>query len=222
MNIQEAYLLIIESENFKNWFGKSVLHTKGAPHTLYHGTDSDIAAFSHDHIGKGNDEHGAGFYFSDDPKLASNYTNHGKDGGNVIPVHLKVEKPIYTHEDKPFTRTQITKIIASAPNYKDSLANFGDVDFEGHYKVLQKAVDQYEDIPKHRAIHSLKNDFYQSKASEFLTALTKHTGHDSVIHKPHKDLATIVNVFHPNQIKSAIGNSGEYSKYSSKINESRK
>lgn len=220
MNIQEAYSEIVKKENFKTWFGKSILHDKGVPHTFYHGTDADIHTFSHDHIGKGNDEHGAGFYFSNDPKLASNYTNHGKHGGNVIPVHLKVEKPIYTHEDKPFTRTQIGKLITSAPNHKESLNNFGDVDYEGHHKVLNQAIDQYEDIPKHRAIHSLTHDFYNGKDSEFLTNLTKHTGHDAVIHKPHEDLPIIVNAFHPNQIKSSIGNTGEYSKYSNKITES--
>ena len=224
MNIEEAYKFIFESERFKQWFGKSILHTDGKPHTFYHGTDSDIPEFSHKFIGKGNDEHGAGFYFSNDPKLAANYTNNGnkEGGGNIVPVHLRVEKPIYTHEEKPFTRVQLTKIIASAPNHKESLQNFGDADYEGHHKVLNRAVDQYSDIPKHRAIHSLTHDFYNGKDSEFLHALTKHTGHDAVIHKPGKDLPMIVNVFHPNQIKSAIGNSGEYSKSSNNITESRK
>lgn len=222
MNIEKIKALQDKS-NFKTWFGKSILHDKGVPHVLYHGTESDIPAFSHAHIGKGNDEHGAGFYFTNDPKLASNYTNHGKGfGGNIVPVHLRVEKPIYTHEEKPFTRTQLTKIIASAPNHKDSLMNFGDVDYEGHHKVLSRAVDQYEDIPKHQAIHSLTRDFYNGKDHEFLTALTKHTGHDAVIHKPGKDLPMVVNVFHPNQIKSAIGNTGEFSKCSNNITESRK
>lgn len=219
-SIEEAYILIVESEKFKAWFGKSILHTDGKPHTFYHGSDSDIKAFSHDHTGKGNDEHGPGFYFSDDAKSAEHYTDKGKKegGGNITPVHLRVTKPIHTSGEKSFTRPQIHKIISSAPNHHERLQDFGDVNHEGYHKVLNRAVDQYTDTPKHIAIHSLRNDFYQNHHKEFLHNLTQHTGHDGVLHA-RPGLPTIVNVFHPNQIKSSVGNSGAYSKKSDNITE---
>lgn len=222
MNLLEAINHIQDNTNFKNWFGKSVLHTNGKPHTFYHGTASDIHTFSHDFIGKGNDQFGAGFYFTNKPEVASDYTNSkpNPQAQNVIPVHLRVEKPIYTQDTKSFTPLQIQKLIVNAPNHKEALQNFGDADYEGYHKVLKRAVEGYSGIPKHQAIHSISNDFYRGNDSAFLTNLTKHTGHDAVIdNHPASDNHVVVNVFHPNQIKSAIGNSGDYSKKSNAINE---
>jgi hypothetical protein len=98
-------LLIENQENFKKWFGKSVLHDNGKPHTYYHGTGSDISKFSHDHIGKGIDAHGSGFYFANKPETASHYagTSDDKKSPNVISVHLKVTKPIHHDSDKTFS-----------------------------------------------------------------------------------------------------------------------
>lgn len=221
MNLLEAATQLSESAKFKSWFGKSVLHTDGKPHTFYHGTDSDISAFSHAHIGKGTDQHGAGFYFTNKPETASHYANRSNgESANVLPVHLRVTKPIRTNDEKPFTPLQIHKIISSAPNHKESLENFGDISRGNYHKVLRDAVDSYTDIPKYQAIHTLKNDFYGNHHSEFLHAITDHTGHDAVIDQ-HED-HVIVNVFHPNQIKSAIGNSGQYSKKSDNITETVK
>lgn len=45
MHILEAVAAVQEKTNFQKWFGKSVLHTNGVPHTFYHGTGSDIEKF---------------------------------------------------------------------------------------------------------------------------------------------------------------------------------
>lgn len=223
MNLLEAATEVTKKSNFDNWFGKSVLHTSGVPHQFYHGTASDISTFSHDHTGSGTDQLGSGFYFTNKPEVGSHYANKTgtENGQNVIPVHLRATKPIYTSSDTPFTRTHIIKMITSAPNHKDTLQNFGEVTPKEYNKTLSGAVDAYTDIPKHKAIHTLSNDFYQNSHKEFLTNLTKHTGHDSVIEKQ-PDGHVIVNVFHPNQIKSSMGNVGSYSKKSDKITESTK
>lgn len=149
--------------------------------------------------------------------MASHYAS-GKESPNIIPVHLSVQKPIRTNDEKPFTRAHISKMITNAPDHKESLNNFGDISHEGYNKVLSGAIDSYSDIPKHHAAFALANDFYGKDHKTFLENLTKHTGHDGVIdtHGDH----TIVNVFHPHQIKSALGNSGAYSKKSDSITES--
>lgn len=225
MNIIEAYKEIQDNTNFKKWFGKSIFHTNGEPHTFYHGTDSDIKAFSHAHIGKGVDQLGSGFYFTNNPEVAHSYTDKSgqESGGNIMPVHLRVEKPIRTNDEKPFTSLQIQKLITSAPDHHEKLQNFGDVSYEGYHKVLRGAVDAYSDIPKHKAIHSISNDFYGNHHSEFLKNLTQHTGHDAVIDaRPAAGGNIVVNIFHPNQIKSAIGNNAgsAFSKKSDNITES--
>jgi hypothetical protein len=59
----------------------------------FHGTDKDILAFDPALIGKGKGRTPAalpqGFYFSRNPKVASEYAVD--DGANVIPVYLKTE-----------------------------------------------------------------------------------------------------------------------------------
>jgi len=202
-----------KQDDFKSWFGKSVLHTNGIPHTFYHGTSSDIEKFDHAFVGKGADSYGAGFYFSNKPEIASSYA-YGGNSSNVIPVHIRMEKPIiYNEDEKPLSRLHIQKLITSAPNHKESLENFGDVSYEGYHKVLNQAVDAYKDRSKFQAMGTIHRDFYGDNHKEFLENFTKITGHDGVIVK--YDDHIIANVFHPNQIKSAIGSG--YSKKSDNL-----
>ena len=224
--LEEAAKKFIEKnvadENFKNWFGKSILkHEDGTPMAFYHGTDKDFHTYDYSHVGKGTDAYGSGFYFSNDPEVASGYsTMKSHEGANVHKVHLRVEKPIDPDDETPFRRDHIQKLIMSAPDHQESLGNFGDVDYHGYRNVLNDATDSYTELSKMHAMNALSNDFYRGHEGTFLENLKKITKHDAVIvHNPetgHK----IVNVFHPNQIKSAIGNIGEYSKKKMNITES--
>lgn len=177
----------------------------------YHGTGHDIKSFSHDFVGKGNDQYGAGFYFTDKPETASGYAGDaekdlkkkGMDSSevapNIIPVHLRLSKEV--SHTKPLTRVQIGKMIKSAPDYKESLSNFGDIDYEGEHRVLNDAINSYKDSPAIDAMHMLHNDFYKNNPSEFLTNFTKHTGYDHAIHNVGDDEKFAI-VFHPSQIRS--------------------
>lgn len=177
----------------------------------YHGTGHDIKSFSHEFVGKGNDALGSGFYFTENPHVASGYAggaehdlqkkemDNSNVAPNVLPVHLKLTKAV--SHTKPLTRVQIGKIIKSAPNYKDSLYNFGDIDYEGEHRVLNDAVNSYKDLPSDRAMNYLHNDFYQGHAGEFLTNFVKHTGYDHIMNDNAEGDRTVV-VFHPSQIRS--------------------
>lgn len=220
--------ILLESDytktpEFKKWFGKSVLkNSDGSPMHFYHGTDKDFDSFSNDFIGNGNDSYGSGFYFTNRPDIASNYSSN-KDNSenshpNVMKVHLRAENPIDKDDDRPLQRSHIQKIITSAPNHRESLENHGDISYEGYNKVLKNAVDAYANIPKYNAMGALHNDFYGSNVGAFLNNFKKITGHDSVI--VNHDNHSIVNIFHPSQIKSAIGNNGKFSSDSNNITES--
>lgn len=188
---------------------------------FYHGTSSDFSKYDYAHVGKGNDAFGSGFYFTSNPEVANMYAT-SKDGHpNVHRVFLKVENPIYANEndETPLKREHIKKIITSAPDHKESLMNFGDVDYEGYNKVLNRTVDQYADSPKLHAMYALNNDFYQDHTPHFLENMKSITGHDAVIFKDQNH--TVVNVFHPTQIKSAIGNVGKYDTTKHNITESK-
>lgn len=220
-SLVEAASNLIDNENFKQWAGKSKLkHKDGSPMKFYHGTDKDFDAFSYKHVGKGTDAHGSGFYFTNKPEVASSYaSSKGNEGQHVLPVHLRLENPIEaeTDDETPFKRDHIKKLIMNAPDHKDSLGNYGDIDYHGYHKVLNDAVDSYTELPKINAFHALANDFYRGHDAEYLQNVKKHTGHDGVIVKNGDHM--IVNVFHPNQIKSSVGNNGNYSKEKDTITE---
>lgn len=220
MNLFKKFKVLIgeSDKNFETWFGKSKLHSDGKPIKFYHGSGSDIHSFSHDHIGKGTDALGSGFYFTSNPEHANHYANNKETGGAVYPVHLKIVKPIDKNSTKSLTHSQVKNLITSAPDHHEKLNNFGDVSHEGYHKVLKAATDQYADIPVHRAFLMLHNDFYGNHHSDYLKNFTKHTGHDGIIEK-NPDGHAVVVAFHPHQIKSAIGNRGSYSTKINKIDE---
>ena len=67
---------------FQAWFGASkVVDLRGQPLVVYHGTraEENFSAFD-------------GGWFSDDPDMAAGYA-HGA-GGRVIPVYLRIERPV--------------------------------------------------------------------------------------------------------------------------------
>ena len=200
--------------NFHRWFGKSkAVDQHGRPSVYYHGTGTDFDSFSHKFAGKGEDAHGAGFYFTNNPTTAGHYART-----HIMPVYLKIHKPIDRDSDAALTEKQIHGIITRAPDLDSSLQNFGDVSHEGMRSVLKSAVDAYTDTPKFQAMNMLHNDFYRGHHEKFLDAFKTATGHDGVV--VNHETSPIAVAFHPSQIKSATGNNGEYNKKSSKLTES--
>lgn len=170
----------------------------------YHGTKEDFDAFRIPNTPKNGDEHGSGIYFTKYPDIASGYAidDHNKpiDGAKVIPVHLKLKKQL----KKPLTRTQISKLITSSPHLHDSLTNYGDVNYEGHHKVLNRAIDTYTDFDDPvRQIGTIRNDFYNNAdTSHFLQKLSKHTGVDHHYFTLNGDPKGGVVVYKPENIRS--------------------
>jgi hypothetical protein len=88
----------IESKAFKNWFGKSkVVDENSKPIVVYHGTKDDIEQFMKGQPNKKDAGWlGDGFYFTDNPELASTYAQYlksGPEGANVLPVYLSIKNP---------------------------------------------------------------------------------------------------------------------------------
>jgi len=82
------------SSSFKKWFGKSKVVDKSKnPLVVYHGTpNKSFTDFNKTKIGSTSDSGmwGRGFYFTEDPKYASQYA---KDKGNVLKLYLSMQKP---------------------------------------------------------------------------------------------------------------------------------
>lgn len=193
------------SPAFRSWFGQSkVVDEYGKPMRMFHGTVYDIKEFKREYLGKGHDQEGPGFYFTSDAGSADGYASDDrtdvpapKVGPNVMPVYLRITKPV---GNKPLTPAQIRAIISAGD--PESLWNFGDVDFDGKTKVLNEAVEAYRHYEHDvkRALFSLANDFYKGEDGKFLQVVTKVTGYDGMI--VHRPTATHCVVFSPEQIKS--------------------
>ena len=91
-----------ESPEFKKWFGDSkVVDANGNPLVVYHGTTKDFTAFDKTKQGTSTDEGylGEGFYFSNDPEMASGYASYNAPdgetsaGAQVLPVFVSLQNP---------------------------------------------------------------------------------------------------------------------------------
>ena len=76
-----------QTEEFRRWFGGSkVVDEQGKPLVVYHGTLSDFTEFK-----KIDGENG--FFFTADTNYS--YVGAPREGGQVMPVYLKIEKPYF-------------------------------------------------------------------------------------------------------------------------------
>lgn len=101
------HTLSFQQEEF---FSKSVIRDKdGFLLPVYHGTGANIEAFDPALTGKGNDQYGSGFYFTDNWDTAHSYAvaylkaddgtllskHSGEDRLHVIEAYLDIRNPIY-------------------------------------------------------------------------------------------------------------------------------
>ena len=81
-----------DTPEFKKWFkGSKIVNEDGTPKAMYHGTTGDISEFKISEK-KNRTSMPDGFYFTSDPKEASDYATNDKNA-NVIPVYLNVKNP---------------------------------------------------------------------------------------------------------------------------------
>jgi hypothetical protein len=93
-----------ETQAFKKWFGDSkVVDKEGNPLVVYHGTNKWTDATNNVFKPSFSGTLGEGFYFTDDADKASDFAMDIRgertpettpEGGNVVPVYLKMEIPV--------------------------------------------------------------------------------------------------------------------------------
>lgn len=173
-----------ETPAFRNWFGDSkVVDTNGEPLVVYHGSDSSFDSFDSAVLGKQTKAKSArsGFFFTDDPTLASDYTAAGgysvedgdlfgasfnewasaKKGAQVYPVYLSITNP----------------------------------------KVIEYGGQEYREI-------AFSDALMQAKADGHDGAIFRNAR--DPLYDTYDVPADIYVVFQPEQIKSATGNSGAF------------
>jgi GNAT superfamily N-acetyltransferase len=173
---------------FKAWFeGSKVTDSQGEPLVMYHGTMNSFSTFDSD-MGYGDADY---FFTSPDPDQAFEFARVRADGiayeEDEIAAGPSV-MPLYISAKNPFDYENQQQVNALAEELKSS-GNFGDVT-----------------LTELRGIFS-EGDWRQLEAEGVQDAI-KQLGHDGFFAKERgiKNLA----VYSPTQIKSVLGNNGDF------------
>lgn len=167
----------------------------------YHGTPNDFETFDQSWLGSGTDQLGSGHYFTSRVETAKGYALKGKDGeavdaGHLLTAVLDIRKPL--PEFAPVSRRQIEQVIRSAPNFAETMRNFGDIDYYGVPRVLRETVDVYEGMnsdPEDNTLQMLfciSNDFYRDHPAEFLAVFSRVTGYDGLYREVGEEIHAVV------------------------------
>lgn len=179
---------------------------------FYHGTPAaqSIAdeGFDPARLGKGNDQMGAGFYFTNNPNQASGYA-HGDNAG-IIPVYLRTGKSqeidfggpagfgIEADSDMAF------ELLKRAPEIRESygpMSNFFEAGNPSGY--TDDEIRDVADLLAGSDVDIIQGDMFPHAADKFLGALTDVTGIDSIVTRADEATdPTVRTVFSPSQVRS--------------------
>ncbi len=139
-------------------------------HIWYHGRTTLDTTFSLNYVGKGEDQEGPGFYFTNYYEDAVRYSNKN---GTVFKCKIDYKKLILkTHS----SRTKVNKkviidLINKSPTKNDTLENFD----ENPQQAFVKAINGYMFYKNaDDAYQILANDFYKYSPGEYLKVLSKY------------------------------------------------
>ena len=179
---------------------------------FYHGTPEAQAiaemGFDPKRLGQGNDQMGAGFYFTDNPYQASGYAQGANAG--VIPSLLRSSKSQEVDIDSPagfsleVDSDTAFELIKRAPKIRDDdgpLSNF--IEPSGMDGYTDDDIRSVAEMVAGSDADIIQGDFFTNDADQFLKALTDVTGIDSVVTRSARESdPTIRTVFDPSQIRS--------------------
>lgn len=212
ISLSKPYSILNHSElqAFDKWFGKSVIrNSDGTPKVTYHGSPESFDKFNKEFIGSGEDAYGIGLYFTDRADWAQGYTG---TNGNIMPVYLKITKPIIYEKQPRMTYTQAWKIAMGlgAEHFREFLGQNYDLDYMGVRAATREYLEAYDGQDVIIGGNNLFIDIYQHdpKAHTFAEVFAKAVNRDGIISKRGRDHFYVV--FSPTQIKSSIGNKGTF------------
>ena len=182
-----------DSAAFRKWFGKSkVVDENGQPLVVYHGTSDDFTVFGNKYAGRTWE------MFSDSSEYSNRFAS--SRGGRLVPVYLSLRNPL-DMRSLPAIRGDVrNKLI---PLLEDAGVKFGN-----NFKM--------SDLPYERDLFQIVN--MAGHKSGFADAVMA-AGYDGIIMPDNHDgdylddggiIATTYIALNPGQIKSAIGNSGDF------------
>lgn len=162
------------------------------PVRAMHGSGCRIERWDYAFTNKGADQLGSGWYFTDQLQDAAvhmlpNNSTGEKIGGSTEPtvhvVNLYFRNPLPHDLEAPISSSQVKRILLASSQLHEALADWGDVDFEGHQVVLARAIDAYANREGEllRTLNQLSTDFFRTDVKGFNTVVRDVLGYDGVI-----------------------------------------
>lgn len=162
---------------------------------LYHGTgevDSIIKnGFDPSYLGKGNDQYGPGFYFTNQPKHALPYVNSSGSSPGVIHADVRIKNPIRLNRNEEpgagrnadwpgLTKDEFHGMLQDAIDLhgKDEVlySNWGDPAVDSDQKIIERMRNAYVGSLPDIAI----SDMFHN-AGDGLRSYASHSGYDGVV-----------------------------------------
>lgn len=184
----------VDSDAFKRWFGDSkIVNDDGTPKLMYHGTSKDFNEFDVTRSPHKDMPAIGAIFLTDDPKFANDFTyseGNGPIGGNIMPLYVRAENT-FDFDNAEHRAKVIDDVIEKTPIYRNA------PDRASMRKVLDESIEKKDGTANWGTIEN----------ETFLNVLKEH-GFDSfyVRENSKKNLG----VFSNTQVKSAIGNNGQY------------
>ncbi|MEQ0866856.1 LPD23 domain-containing protein [Pseudomonas aeruginosa] len=192
----------VQTQAFKQWFGDSVAAANGAPLVCYHGTGQDFSSFGSDFN-----------WVSTSPDLANEYAEMRGELYDlqpaVMPVYIRAERPF----DADLTPSHGRVIDYIREAIRQAKAAGRPVDMEAAQSALDKILDcaYREESGPHYARHNLWNAasmYFGKDGAAEIKGLLRTLGFDSI--KLTEQGQLTYGALDPQQLKSAIANSGEF------------
>ena len=201
----------VNSANFKRWFaGSKVVDESGKPLVVYHGTTATFDTFEPSNNKK--EQLGFGIHLTVDPSFASRYADYGLQGrknraGSVVPVYVAAKSILDADAivEEGSKEYEVAMKLAGRSR-KQLFANGYNNDGSSTGKKivhLQSAIDAATGTTAIKVLRELGYDgvWYKSNIVGIPINGFQSTGPS----------ARSLVVLSPNQIKSAISNTGEFS-----------
>ena len=178
------------------------------PDVVYHGTGADIKSFDRSKIGQGQ----LGFHFGN--KEAARSITDTRQSASTMPVHLSLKNPIRLQDHGHWDMSSIYGDLSKSKKFRqEDLDNFLDREQDGNVKNNELAdfiqAHGYDGVVYTNRGEGLSgkdvDHMHENNMDSFLDEMP-----DEEFRQHFPSASDSFIVFHPHQIKSAIGNQGTF------------
>ena len=209
----------VRTDSFKKWFGdwekdpqnaSKVLDENGEPKVVIHGTYKDFDVYDSSKIERTSE--GFGFYFIDNEVLAAQY------GDKFVKAYLNLRNPVYAWTRmENNTNERVDQMLSNLKDkgyvFYDEVSTFTDAIKKNKSQTNGGVLDEYLDLDGYIESYNGSEEIDERQLyRDIRQAEIEVYGIDGYKTKNYKlENASAYVAFLPNQIKSSVNNSGDFS-----------